>query len=548
MSVRKPSSGPSFDLAGKSRWFKKAPMSVAKSIAKPVVLLAAFFGVASAFLLFFAPEKLPLVAGSMTALGNKNYKLPDTPPPPPASEADVKVLKTFSKVFVNLAKQTRPALVYIRTRREAQVRQRSPFPDDFFFPFMPPGGGGGGGGRGERGTQEAAGSGFIVDLKTGYVITNNHVVAGADDIRVDTFDGRKFKAKLVGNEPTVDVAVVKLENFTSGGLKQVSMGDSDAAEVGDWVVALGAPFSLPQTLTVGVVSALGRGNVIGNGALEDFIQTDAAINPGNSGGPLLNLDGKVIGINTAISSPTGSSAGIGFAVPSNMARLAAEMLINDGKVIRGYMGIEGKDFSELGDDLLKQLNLNEDSDGTLVVVVHPGTPAEKAGLKPYDIITGINGSRVTSFSQLRTKIAFTKPGNEVKLSVTREGKQIEAKVKVGQLTPEANAKAQGEQPSVGGGEASREFGLQLSALSSELRKQLNVRANQGVLIAGVEEESEANFAGLHRGDVIVEINRKPIKALKDVETELKNARSKGRDLLFLIERNGRNQLLVLRQR
>ncbi|MEY4064733.1 MAG: hypothetical protein RIR26_941, partial [Pseudomonadota bacterium] len=417
-----------------------------------------------------------------------------------------------------------------------------PFPDDFFFPFFPPGGGGR-----ERGVQEAAGSGFLVDLKNGYVMTNNHVVQEANDITVQTFDDRKFKAKLVGREPSVDVAILKLENFTQGSLKQLGLADSDEVEVGDWVVALGAPFSLPQTLTVGVVSALGRGGVLGGGAIEDFIQTDAAINPGNSGGPLLNLDGKVIGINTAISSPTGSYAGIGFAVPTNMARLAAEMLINEGRVTRGFLGIDGRDFGELSPDVLKELKLTEDSPGTMIVGVVKGSPAEKAELKPYDVIQSLNGTSISSFSQLRTRLAFTKPGTEVKLGIVRDGKPMEVRVKIGQFSPEvANQETDENSDSVSG--VAGEFGLSLKPLSGELRKQLGIRAQQGILISAVSDDSYAAFAGLRRGDVIVEINRKPMKSIKDIESALKTSKDSPRDLLFLIERNGRNQLIVLRQR
>lgn len=516
-----------------------------KRLAVASLAICALFGVVSGGVLLFAPEKLDDVQNSLTALGSKGYKLPNVPALPHSSEQEIKTLKTFSKVFVNLAKQSRPALVFIKTKREVQGRGRGgfPFPDEFFFPFFPPGGGG----PRDRGTQEAAGSGFIVDLKSGYVMTNNHVVQEANDITVQTFDDRKFKAKLVGSEPSVDVAVLKLENFNPGSLRQLGLADSDEVEVGDWVVALGAPFSLPQTLTVGVVSALGRGGVLGGGALEDFIQTDAAINPGNSGGPLLNLDGKVIGINTAISSPTGSSAGIGFAVPANMARLAAEMLINDGRVIRGFLGIDGRDFNELSPDVLRELKLTEESQGTMIVGVVKGSPAEKADLKPYDVIQTLNGTPISSFSQLRTRLAFTKPGTEVRLGIVRDGKQMEMKVKIGQFSPEV-AQRDVDDGGEGGSGVASEFGLSLKPLNSDLRKQLGVRATQGVLVAGVSEDSYAAFAGLRRGDVITEINRKSVKSIKDVEVALKNSKDKPRDLLFLIERNGRNQLIVLRQR
>jgi len=395
---------------------RKARRAVALGYA--LVCTAALVGVASLWVLFFAPDRIDDIRRSVSAMGAA-YQLPETPSLVKHSEGEIAVLKTFSKVFSSVAKQARPSLVFIRTRREVQAQRRGrPFPDDFFLPFAPPGFGPeeGRGGR-DRGMQEGAGSGFIVDLAKGYVITNNHVVEDSSDIRVKLFDDREFKAKLIGREPSVDVAVIQLENFVAGGLRPVGFGNSDDVEVGDWVVALGAPFALPQTLTMGVVSAVGRGNIVGNGALEDFIQTDAAINPGNSGGPLLNLEGQVIGINTAISSPTGSSAGIGFAVPANMARLAVEQLINEGHVTRGFLGIEGRDFKDLSDDVLKNLKVEDSSPGTLVVNVVPGSPAEKAGLKPYDILRTLGGAPVTSFAQLRARLAFTPPGTKVKLGI-----------------------------------------------------------------------------------------------------------------------------------
>ena len=519
------------------------------------VSIAALFGLLSALILIFAPEKIVRVTNELSALGQKSYKLPEPSHSNPNNEGDVKVLKTFSKVFVNIAKQTRPALTFIRTktqmpsRGQSQGRGGGAFPEEFFFPFFGgPGGPGGGGGRG--GVQEGAGSGFIVDLKSGYVVTNNHVVQDATEISVKTFDDRTFKAKLVGAEKSADVAVLKLENFTPQSLKQVTFSDSDSVEVGDWVVALGAPFSLPQTLTVGVVSALSRGNVVGNNqAIEDFIQTDAAINPGNSGGPLLNLDGQVVGINSAISSPTGSWAGIGFAVPSNIARLVAEMLISDGKVVRGYLGVEGRDFKELSPDVLANLNVNENTPGALVAALKPGGPADKGGLKPYDIIQSLNGHAINSFSQLRTKVAYTKPGTEVKMGVLRDGKLMELKIKVGSFS-EADARTAeaGTESGKANSSTAAEFGLSLSSITNDLRKQLGINTKHGVLVASVEEESFAGFAGLRRGDVIVEVNRKPARAQSDVESALKSARDKGKDLLFLIERNGRNQLIVLRLR
>ncbi|MFZ9520138.1 MAG: PDZ domain-containing protein, partial [Silvanigrellaceae bacterium] len=222
-------------------------------------------------------------------------------------------------------------------------------------------------------------------------------------------------------------------------------------------------------------------------------------------------------------------------------------LINEGRVVRGFLGIDGRDFNELSPDVLRELKLTEDSQGTMIVGVVKGSPAEKADLKPYDVIQTMNGSPISSFSQLRTRLAFTKPGTEVRLGIVRDGKPLEMKVKIGQFSPEVAQRNLEDGDGEGSGVAN-EFGLSLKALNPELRKQLGLRAASGVIVTGVSDDSYAAFAGLRRGDVITEINRKTVKTIKDVETALKNSKDKPRDLLFLIERNGRNQLIVLRQR
>jgi Do/DeqQ family serine protease len=472
-----------------------------------------------------------------------NYKLPDQAPPNPNAQEDVRVLRTFSKVFVNIAKETRPSLVFIETTTQAQARSSGPQsrpqnPRDlfeFFFREQMP-----------QQPRAGAGSGFIVDLKQGYVVTNNHVAADTSVINVTTFDNRKFKAKLVGADPATDIAVLKLENFTPGELRQATLGNSDGVEVGDWVVALGAPFGLPQTLTVGVVSALGRGNLQRNGALEDFIQTDAAINPGNSGGPLLNLDGRVIGVNTMISSTSGSSAGIGFAVPANMTRLVSEMLINDGKVTRGYLGLQGQPALELEEDVAKKLGVNPTAGGALVQSVEPGSPADKAGLKPYDVIVGVGNYTISDFQQLRTRVAFTRPGTKVKITYLRDGKKRDTELTVGTFPSEIghNPRANAQNDGSDGTDLSA-FGFQATRLTPEVKKELGVRAPEGLLVREVSENSPVGAAGLKRGDVIVEVNRAPVKSVKDLNNALTEASKRGRDTLFLIERQGRNQLLVV---
>ncbi|MCA2958711.1 MAG: Do family serine endopeptidase [Silvanigrellales bacterium] len=510
-----------------------------------MLVVAALVGVGGVGVLFFAPERVDDIQRSVTAMGSE-YTLPKTPSLVDHGPEETRVLTTFSKVFVNIAKQTRPALVYIRTRRTvAASRQRLPFPEDFFFPFQQPGSGR------ERDVQEGAGSGFLVDLDKGYVITNNHVVDSSEDIRVKTFDDREFKARLVGREASVDVAVLQLTDFNGRGLAQVGFGDSNNVEVGDWVVALGAPFSLPQTLTMGVISAVGRGNVVGNGALEDFIQTDAAINPGNSGGPLLNLEGQVVGVNTAIASNTGSSAGIGFAVPSNMVRLAAEMLINEGRVTRGFLGVEGRDFKELPDEVLANLKVDTTNSGTLIINIVKESPAEKAGLRTYDVIATLGGVPVTSFAQLRAKLAFTKPGTAIELGIVREGKPLTVTVTIGAFDDgrlRAGREGNDSENESDGNGVLEAFGILAAPLNPALREELGVRATKGAILTDVDEESEAALAGLRRGDVIVEINRAAVTGPSDVKNALEKAQQAGRDVLFLVERGGRDQLILYRQR
>lgn len=512
--------------------------------------MLAALGAASIYTLFFAPEKIPEVVKGMQALGS-SYTLPNQNSKSIIDDSDIKVLKSFSKVFVNIAKTSRPALVYIRTRKKVdQSRQRNPFgfPDQFFFPFgaPPPGSGR----EGPKQFEEAAGSGFIVDLEKGYIVTNNHVISGADQITISTIDDREYKGKLIGGHKDSDVAVVQFEDLKAidrSTLAQVTFGDSDKVEVGDWVVALGAPFQLPQTLTVGVVSALGRGLIIGGAsALEDFIQTDAAINPGNSGGPLLSIDGHVIGINTAISSMSGSSAGIGFSVPANIARKVAEKLINTGKVERGFIGIQGNDANTLNEEMLKKFNLGPNQKGALVFSVVPGSPGEKAGLEPYDIIIEMDGQELKNFSQLRTRVAFMSPGSVIKLVVLRGGKKMKVNLTIGsseEFKLDSDSGTNDDKPD--NVTASDKFGFALSELTPQLRKSENIAAKQGVVIAEVAENGLAARFGLRANDVITEINRNPVKNPAEVVKVFADAEKDGKELLVLIERQRRAKLIVV---
>jgi serine protease Do len=510
-----------------------------------ITAVLALFGVLAVYLLAFAPERIPDVVRSVSAFGN-SYELPAGEEPAEEHSADIKALRSFSKVFVNLAKKVKPAVVYIQVKKKADPAEGRGFfgiPEEFFGPQFR---------RRMPRFQEGAGSGFIVDKEKGYVITNNHVVSGAEEIKIITNDEREFAGKVVGVHKDSDVAVVQFTDMSKvdkDAIAQVTFGDSDKVEVGDWVVAIGAPFQLPQTLTVGVVSALGRERIIGGAtALEDFIQTDAAINPGNSGGPLLGLDGQVIGINTAISSSSGSSAGIGFAVPSNIARNIAEALINTGKVERGFIGITGQDAHGLSPEMLEKIGADRNQRGAIIFSVLPGSPGERAGLQPYDIILEMDGEPLRNFSQLRTRVAFVAPGTTVKLKVLRSGSTKNVDLVIGssdEFKPQDEAgdggSSSSEEPSVG----AERFGFSLRALDESTRRSAGVAAEKGVLITAVAEGGPAAGFGFRVGDVIVEVNRVPAKSPEEVVNQLKDAEESGKEVLFLVERDRRNQLIVV---
>ena len=520
-----------------------------KTLMVRIVGVFAVVGAAATYFLMFAPDKIPHVVDGIQAFGS-DYSLPEAAGKSPNDEEDLKALRSFSKVFVNIAKASRPALVYIRVRKKADPRrQMNPFgfPEDFFSPFgrppgMPPEGS-------RREFEESAGSGFIVDLGKGYIVTNNHVISGAESLFISTIDDREYKGKLVAGHKDSDVAVVQFEDLAAVDTKplaQVTFGDSDKVEVGDWVVALGAPFQLPQTLTVGVVSALGRERIIGSGlALEDFIQSDAAINPGNSGGPLLNLDGQVIGINTAISSMSGSSAGIGVSVPSNMAKTIAERLINTGTVERGFIGIQGQDVDTLSSEMLGKLSLPAGQKGAFVYSVVDGSPADKAKLQPYDVITELDGQELRNFSQLRTKVAFMKPGTKLELGVIRSGKKMTVSLAISSSESFKQETSEGGTAGPEGAAQSSKYGFVLAPVTPETRKQFGIAAATGVVVTQVDERGLAARFGLRAGDVITEIDRVPIKDSAAVLKAFEAAEADGKELLVLIERQGRPKLIVV---
>lgn len=524
--------------------FMKARM---KNMVVAGVSVAALFGVTCAGVLVFYPQELPRIKEALTAHAGTEYKLPPSvAPTTPVPGSDAAFLKSFSKVFANLAKEARPALIMIMSEKKVAAPQQM-FPDDFFFPFMPPQfGGPDADPRGKRkrpqGIETDAGSGFLVDLKNGYAVTNNHMIDGAEKITVTTFDNHKYKAKVIGTEPKLDIAVIKIEDFKpTPQLKQLSLADSDKVDVGDWVIALGAPFELPQTLTMGVVSAVKRsGDVLGLAGPNSFIQTDAPINPGNSGGPLVNIDGQAIGMNTAIYSKNGTSVGIGFSIPSNTIRLVADSIINNGKLTQSYLGIELYDVTKFSATALKEMKIDTNTEGGLVMRVIPGSPAAKAGLQPYDIIQSANGNPVRSPSDIQSQIMFLKPGTTVNLGVLRNGKEINLKATVTEIP--ANAYDRQDKPGKPHTNKDKTLASQYGIyLSNEPTK-----SGKGVRIGRVNQGSVAEMAGLQAGDVILQVNKTNVSSVEDVENILEKAKKSELNTLFLlVDKDGNQSAIIL---
>jgi serine protease Do len=447
-----------------------------------------------------------------------------------------------------LVKQLKPAVVNISTSTVVKNHPR--------VPGMPrgPGGPGSPGGPdqwnefferyfgGERQMPEfrsnALGSGFIVN-KDGYVLTNNHVVGEATDILVKLPDGREFSAKVVGKDPPTDVALIRLEKAPKD-LPTVPLGDSDALEQGDFVVAMGNPLGLRESVSFGIVSAKDR--TIGSGPFDDFIQTDAAINPGNSGGPLFNLKGEVVGINTAIVSPQ-IGQGIGFAVPISLVKQLLPQL-EKGKIARGYLGVT---VSDLSSDLAQGFGLPEGTRGAIVQNVQAKAPAAKAGVKAGDVVVALNGKPVESSSQLTRGVAAIAPGGKAALTLLRDGKKQDITVTVAQR-PDEEALARGETPEEGEGGAPAEpvkgprLGVRLQAISPDMAREMKLEGETGVLVAEVSPDGPAAKAGLQRGDVILEVNRQAVSKPDQLPPIV--AKAKAGSVVVLRVRRGANAVFV----
>lgn len=433
-----------------------------------------------------------------------------------------------SRAFAAVVKLVKPAVVNIHVERV--VTRRVPvvpfgFDDEiwrwFFGEPMPRPRE-----REYRYRQPVAGSGVIVDAAHGYILTNNHVVAGADRITVKLADGRKFDAEIVGTDPPTDLAVIRIK---ADHLPEARLGDSDTIAVGEWVIAIGNPFGLELTVTSGVVSAKGRAN-LRTATYEDYIQTDAAINPGNSGGPLVNLKGEVIGINSVILSPTGTFAGYGFAIPSNMAREVMEQLVSKGTVVRGYLGCIVQDLTP---EIAEGLGLPRDTKGVAIPQVQPGSAAEKAGLRANDVVIRFNGKRVTSANQLRNLVAQTPPGTRVTLTVLRDGKEVKLTVTVAER-PREETLAQGPT----GGLEDR-LGIQVTDLTDQLARQLGLEPGErGVVVTRVEPGSPAEEAGLRPGDLIKAVRNRPVQDVASFRRLLAQFKDQPRIALLVKNRSG----------
>jgi serine protease Do len=381
----------------------------------------------------------------------------------------------------------------------------------------------------------ALGSGFIIDPE-GHIVTNNHVVGDASKVEVTLQDGDKYTAKIIGRDTRTDLAVLKIE--AGKPLPYVTFGDSDQAQIGDWVVAVGNPFGLGGSVTAGVVSA--RGRDIHTGQFDDFLQIDAPINRGNSGGPTFSLNGQVIGINTAIYSPNGGSVGIGFAVPSNVAKTVVADLEKSGKVERGWLGVQ---IQEVTPVIASSLGLKSDH-GALVAMVTPDSPGAAAGLKQGDVIIAFNGSDISKLRDLPHLVAANSPGSPAALTVWRDGKQTQVDVKLGEMpaSPQVASAAGDSEPSQSGADA---IGLHLAPLNNDLRSELHVgRDVQGVAITHVDNGSIADNLGLSRGDIIMSINQQPTNSPKEAADKLLDiGNSPNKSALLLLNRHGVTQYL-----
>ena len=455
-----------------------------------------------------------------------NQSVPNSVHAQSASDA-LRYARGLSGAFEKVAKIITPSVVNISSIVKARS-QNQPFGfndpffdqfkdffgDDFFrrrTPRHAP----------EGPVQQGLGTGVIID-NDGHILTNNHVIGKADEVNVRLHDGRELEAKIIGTDPKTDLAVIKIE---ANNITPAKLGDSDALKIGEWVIAAGNPFGLDNTITAGIVSAKGR-SILGGNYYEDFIQTDAAINPGNSGGPLVNLDGEVVGINTAIFSRSGGYMGIGFAIPSQMVKSVMASLINDGRVIRGWLGVGIQDLTE---DLAHSFNYPS-TEGALLGDIQPESPAAKGGLKQGDIIIRFDDERIKDINGLRNTVANTTPGEKVEVQVIREGRKKTLKVKIGEQPGDVTKTPTQD-------ESAQQLGMEVEKLTPDMSKRLGSSLTEGVIVRSVAPGSLAAKASIQPGDIILSVNGKRILSLRDFQKAV-NSTSIKKGLRMVVETQG----------
>lgn len=478
-------------------------------------------------------RKLAILIALISVSGCGTEEKVNLPPPavsPPTTSA---ALRTSYAEVVN---RVSAAVVTIRTESRARAPRQFPFMDDPFFrrffgePLTP---------APERRVR-GLGSGVIVTAD-GYILTNHHVIDGAQQIEVDLQGPRTVTARLVGSDPPSDLAVLKIDE---GGLSPLVLADSDKVQVGDIVLAIGNPLGIGQTVTLGIISAKGRRTGLSNGSFEDFLQTDAPINRGNSGGALVDSNGDLVGINSQILSPSGGSIGIGFAIPSNMARNVMDQLVKNGKVTRGQLGVVVQPVTE---DIAASLKMSN-ARGVIVSQVQPGSPAEGAGFKRGDVILALNGNVVSDPNSFRNEIAGTPPGRTVTLRIWREGSEQELRATLAGVTPEERSLRPTEQdsPEPGATDDGR-LGLAVQPLTPVLAQQLGISADtQGLAVVGVDPSGPGADAGIQRDDVIEQVNQQAVRSVAELRAAVERA---GKDpLLLLVNHRGTTIFVTIRPR
>ena len=437
------------------------------------------------------------------------------------------VVRQFSQAFADVAEKAKPAVVTIITDKVISLNQFDDFGYFFFQPNMP---------RQREFKTNALGSGVIVDADNGYILTNNHVVDDMDGIRVKLIDKREFDAVIIGTDPKTDLAVLQIE---ADDLQDVQLGNSDKIRVGEWVMAVGSPFSenLSHTVTTGIVSALGRSNIMNAQSYEDFIQTDAAINPGNSGGALLNMEGELIGINTAIA--TGgyekSNRGVGFAIPSNMSERIMSDLIDKGYVTRAWLGVY---IQEIDSEIAEAFDIDT-RNGALITDVVEDSPAEDAGIQEGDVIVAFNGKTIADPANLKNVVSLTAPDSKNKVKLVRDGETKIMDVVLKEL-PDSPQEFSSKKTST-----KKSFGLELKKVTGSIKDKYGIDDDDVLVVTGIDKDGKAYSEGIREGDIIKNVGTKRVKSVKEYNRLIEKASKKGKVLLLVKKPNGGSRFFTL---